>query len=292
MIQRFLMHLCAAELGHRVVFDGLGGDMITSLPAGYPAFLAVNGQLGTAIREAFLQWNNFHNRETPVWRPIASALWPLITYKGLREKRRSRAQKRFLADEMKLNLIRPEFAEAVGLEERFERYSSTLYRCSLEHNRSSGLRAAHVERVRVPYLTAACECGERVAAVGGVEARHPLLDREFTEFCLRLPWDHLSRNGWAKYGLRRLAAEVVPHKIAWRRDYGGLDWQYQARWTKSNRQMIIDQLMSDSRQLSDWIDWPVFSKRLQRAKIESDEMIDYISGRLVCLQIWTSRHFQ
>ena len=292
MIQRFLIHLSAAELGHRVVLDGVDGDMIASLPAGYPAFLAVNGQLGTAVREAFLQWTNYHNRETSVWRPIAGALWPLITNKSLREKRRSGGQKRFLAAEMKLNLIRPEFAEAIGLDERFERYSSTLYRCGLEHNRGSGLRAAHVERVRVPYLTAGVERGERVAAVGGVEVRHPLLDREFVEFCLRLPWDQLSRNGWTKFGLRRLAAEVVPHKIAWRRDGGGLDWQYQARWINGNRQIIIDQLMSDSGQLSDWIDWPMFSKRLQRAKIDRDEMIDYISGRLVCLQLWMSRHFQ
>ncbi len=292
MIQRFLMHLSAAEIGHRVVLDGVDGDMIASLPAGYPAFLAVNGQLGSAFREAFLQRKNFHNRQTSVLRPIAGALWPLITYKSLREKRRSQAQKRFLAAEMKLNLIRPEFAEAVGLEQRFERYSSTLHRCNLEHNRSSGLRAARVERVRVPYLTAAIERYERVAAVGGVEARHPLLDRELTEFCLRLPWDQSCRNGWSKYGLRRLAAEVVPHQIAWRRDYGGLDWQYQARWLNGNRQMIIDQLMSDSGQLSEWIDWPMFSKRLQRDKIERDEMIDYISGRLVCLKLWMCRHFQ
>ena len=291
MTQRYIMYLTAAGHGHRVLLDGVDGDLIASLPAGYPAFLAIKGQVWTALREAAGQWVNYHNRTVPLWRSIVPVLWPLLSNRSLRKTRRRRARERDFSSVLRSHYVRPEFARAVGLHERYQRYHFALDRCGLDYNLKSGLRAAHVERVRVPYLTAGIERYERVAASCGIEARHPLLDKQFVEFCIRMPQAQLCRDGWEKYGLRRLASEVVPGQVAWRRDGGGLDWQYVSKWMTANRQDMIDRLVSDYEVLSDWIDWPEFSRQLQRYIIDGNESIDCQLRRLYCLQAWVKSHF-
>ena len=194
--------------------------------------------------------------------------------------------------DVRQRFINPEFVKAVGMEARYEHYHETLRICGLEHNRKSGLRAAHIERVRVPYLTAGVERYERVASYCAVEARHPLLDRRFVELCISMPWNQLCRNGWSKFGLRQLAAELVPSQVAWRRDGGGLDWQYFSRWMRTNRQQVIDQLMSDSGPLTDWIDWAVFSKKLKQYMIDADDVTNDAIWRVYCLKIWIDSQFR
>jgi asparagine synthase (glutamine-hydrolysing) len=289
-LQRFLLYQVAGRFGHRVVFDGLDGDLAPTLPFEYPSFLAVQGKWLPAATETFKQWTNYHDRRLAPWRPPAHLLWSLFAPRSLRDWKQARKRRRELQGYIHDNLLRPEFAEQVALSERYERYCATLAGGGFEQNRRGELSAAHIARIRVPYLADAAERCDRIAAAAGVEARHPLLDRDFVEFCIRSPWNQLSRNGWSKYGLRLLAAELLPQQIAWRRDNGNLAWQYFKRWMVDAREGMIERLMSDPGPLPGWIDWTVFSTQVQQYRMNPDLMTDYRVWQYDCLNTWLRRH--
>lgn len=291
MIQRFLMYQSASRFGHRVVFDGVDGDVVASLPGGYPRFLVRSGEPLKAFREVIGQRKLFQDQSTPFWRPPLSLVWSSVAPRPLLAKRIKRGMRHFVELQSSMAMINPELAEREGLQERYERYVSTLEKSGIEHNRKGGLRSAHAERVRVPFLTAAVERYERVAASSSIESRHPLLDRQFVEHCISLPWEQLSRQGWSKYGFRRFAATLLPQKVAWRRDNGTLDWLYLAKWLDLSRTKMAEQLLDNSDSLSDWINWPDFSTRIQQYILKPDLSTDYLVWRIYCLHSWLNRHF-
>lgn len=204
------LYLNAAQDGHVAVMDGVDGNLVASLTSAYPVFLLRRGRFISGWRETLGLRRNFYGGAYPLVYDVTAVLKPLLIPNSLRRLKRQFSQSSFKAL-LERGLITREYALEVGLRERWERFEDD--RSVMRHQT---LRQSHVAQVDASYLTAAIERYGRLAAMCGCEQREPLLDREFIEFCISLPWRQKVRNGWSKYGLRRLAESVVPESVAWR----------------------------------------------------------------------------
>ena len=79
------------------------------------------------------------------------------------------------------------------------------------------LDAARFQDIAHYSLPALLRYEDRNSMAHSVEARVPYLDRAVAQCALRLPSGDLSRDGYSKYPLRQLAAQVLPAPIAWRK---------------------------------------------------------------------------
>jgi asparagine synthase (glutamine-hydrolysing) len=79
------------------------------------------------------------------------------------------------------------------------------------------LDAARFQDIAHYTLPALLRCEDRSSMAHSVEARVPYLDRAVAKCAMRLPPGDLSRDGYSKYPLRQLAAQVLPAPIAWRK---------------------------------------------------------------------------
>ncbi len=91
------------------------------------------------------------------------------------------------------------------------------------------------------YLTKA----DRASMYASLETRAPFLDRAVAEFALSLPSDLKLHHGRGKYILRELAAQKLPHSIAWRKKHGfGLPV---GQWLKNEwKDLLTDTLSQQS----------------------------------------------
>jgi asparagine synthetase B (glutamine-hydrolysing) len=118
-------------------------------------------------------------------------------------------------------LIDPEFGRDVDLQSRIRDTQTVQLLPS-----SISLQEWHIRAMQMPYLTAAFERYERLAAYLGVETRHPLLDVRLLRLSSSLPMSQKVRGGWSKYMLRRVASSRLPDAVAWRRGWEELGWMF------------------------------------------------------------------
>ncbi len=77
-----------------------------------------------------------------------------------------------------------------------------------------------------------------------LETRAPFLDRAVAEYALTLPPNLKMRRGQGKYILRQLAAQKLPHSIAWRKKHGfGLPV---GQWFKDEWKELLTDTLSES----------------------------------------------
>jgi asparagine synthase (glutamine-hydrolysing) len=79
-----------------------------------------------------------------------------------------------------------------------------------------GLQDARNADLREFSLPALLRYEDRNSMAHGIEARVPYVDRQVAGCALRLPPIDLYCHGFSKYPLRELAAQLLPHTIAWR----------------------------------------------------------------------------
>lgn len=119
-------------------------------------------------------------------------------------------------------MINPEFAHSVGLRERLaflDRQGNRQVLPSFQQERC--------ESMTQPFLAAAVERYDRVAASVGIEARDPFLDLRVVRYSLSLPPDQkLGGGGWPKVVLRRAMQGRLPDEVRWRRGKQHLGWAF------------------------------------------------------------------
>lgn len=218
MINVFLR---AASRGHRVVLDGVEGDLVHSLPNSYVGDVLLGGSPCRAVQELKgLRDHDFQQGAT--WfQSVRECLLPSFIPGHLRRVRRSVFSSGWTRRQLRDSPINGHFAEVTGLYERllsFHRKSPT--------RADDRLRTLQLNGMTHPLLAVGLERYDRVAALCGVEPRHPLLDRRLVEFSIALPWDQKVRQGWSKYHMRRLAERLLPGEIAWRRGKEHLGWAF------------------------------------------------------------------
>lgn len=107
-------------------------------------------------------------------------------------------------------MVAPAFAERVGVADRLTRFEP------VEQAGATTVREAQRVLLMSPRLTMALETTDHLAAMQGVELRHPFIDKRLIEFCLALPPEQSLRNGWTRLILRRALQNALPEAVTWR----------------------------------------------------------------------------
>ena len=184
----------ARAAGLKVMLDGQGGD---ELLAGYERYapiwareVARAGGTLTALREfARLAW---HMQSGPHG---MTAMAAYFMFPALR--------RRVIA--ARTAFLRTEFAPGV---------QELLTRMAGSSRRLHDARMADITAFSLPALL---RFEDRNSMAHSIEARVPYVDRGVVSCALRIPDTELLREGFTKYPLRTVAAQVLPGGIAWRR---------------------------------------------------------------------------
>ncbi|MFT3925824.1 MAG: asparagine synthase-related protein [Myxococcales bacterium] len=91
--------------------------------------------------------------------------------------------------------------------------ASELARHAEERLSDRSLRALHHRAVTAPMLPFYLEVYDKLAAVLGVEHRHPYFDTALVEFCLALPPEQRLFEGWDRVIQRRAFQGLIPEPI-------------------------------------------------------------------------------
>jgi asparagine synthase (glutamine-hydrolysing) len=271
-IHHRMIYLSARERGHVAVMDGVDGDGVASLTTAYPAYLLRDGQLLTAHRELIGKWNHYHRRTISLWKTYTDPLRLALVPEFLRKMKRSllNRQPGWLEQSAPISSA---FAASTQVAAR-----QADFRRRVDLGRLDTLRQAHAKRITVPYLTAGIERYGRIAAACGVEQRQPFLDLRVIEHCLSLPWQQKSRNGWSKFGLRRVAERVLPTEVAWRTGWDSILWKFQSARDDLNRERIIEAASQDDEFKNRIFLAKNFDQLLDEYKIGGVDVADSVSN--------------
>ncbi len=208
----------ARAAGHRVIFDGVEGDLVYSQPGDLAFTLLRSGQMRAGF--ALLQTQQASLAHTV--KRLCAMLVPVARL----SRRRSTLARRIITEEIDKSPLRLDRCARAALIDR--------YLVHQEHRRRlfADPMAQHAAWLDTPYITSALERYDRAAALCGVELRHPLLDQRLVEFALSLPWSLKRKAGWSKWLLRQIAPEL-PVEIRERWDHPHLGWTFNSVWASA-----------------------------------------------------------
>jgi asparagine synthase (glutamine-hydrolysing) len=216
-----MIYLYTRQHFGNVVLDGLDGDGVAGISTMYPSCLIRSGQFSTALQEIRGMSRHYYCGRISIPRLALQVIRPVLTPDFLRRwKHRWWVGSRFDPIIKDAQLSRA-FVQKTRLPERVREY-----RGQSGISFKTDLRALHIDRLEVPYLTAGIERYNRLAASCGVEARAPLLDKRVVEFCVAMPWQQMWRGGQSKYALRSVLQRHVDHEIAWRTGWEAINWKF------------------------------------------------------------------
>lgn len=210
----YWLYLDAAKQGMRVMLDGVEGDLVMSLSRDYPQTLVREGQLLRARHELMAMAANNRVVRQNFARYALKSMLP----RWLSRQRSLRAPARWLNTLLTDSVLSPQLRNDPALARRHLALRETRF----THHTS--MNELYRWWLGQPFIPIAMERYDRAAAVCGVEARHPLLDKRVVEFCASLPWNLKARDGWSKWILRTSMGGRLPQAVIWRTDkphYGG-----------------------------------------------------------------------
>ncbi len=229
MVMIIAVYLLANKHGYKVILDGIDGDVVASLSPSYPAWFLQKGnwiQAFTAMKE---QGKNYYQGYRSLSEIIKENFRTAFVPKILRRLKYKYMQANMLDSAIEKTIINRDFARRINLNKRLN-----LLRDHSYQGIGSTLIDQHIKTVSHPYLTVGIERYHRVAAICGVEPRHPLLDKRVVEFLVSMPWDQKVRSGWSKYLLRKTCENVLPREVCWRQGREHLGWEFASKWLAIN----------------------------------------------------------
>jgi len=201
------LYTAARRRGVRIILDGVPGDNVVSQGTGYITFLLRTGKWRTAVTEA-VGISRLYHPYYPLWKTLfKSARAAFAPAWGRRLWRKIRPRNK-LSEAIKDTIIDPDFANSVDVLGRLE-----IQRKSVHPAPPKTIRETQFNNLNAPYITAALERYDRVAAMHSIEARHPFMDRRLVEFCLALPWTKRMHRGRSKIVLRDATAGLIPKEV-------------------------------------------------------------------------------
>ncbi|WGV27617.1 lasso peptide isopeptide bond-forming cyclase [Halotia branconii] len=135
------------------------------------------------------------------------------------------------------NLINPDFAERIRLNERMQILAdSSEPPLTVKQDQWLSLTQG--------LLTYTLEQMDQYAAMFSLEARHPFMDKRLIEFCLALPSEQKLYQGWGRMVMRRALEGILPQEVQWRGGKTDLTANFIDGLLKRDRH-ILDQMMSN-----------------------------------------------
>lgn len=213
-----LMYERASRAGHRVMLDGIEGDLVTYAPAHYIAHLIKRFHIGQAWREATLA-QQFHTqrfgsgRERIFFADLLRAVAPAQAMSW----RRSLLAKRDISIP---TYVSAAFVDRLRLRERTKQQMS-------DHPTSKPDSVAGRLRMlrKAPGLRVGLEGMAMVGDRFALEPRHPWSDGRLVNFFLSLPVERRVRDGWTKHLVRSWTAKRVAPAAVWHSGKAHLGWQ-------------------------------------------------------------------
>jgi len=244
-----LMYIEAKRQRVKILLDGVFGDELTTLGQWYIGAMLRSGHWRSAIREA-VGYSNFYGGDfyparRILFQEIGRSFLPLSLRSLVRKFRLSKRRKNLLAR----TIINREFATQQQVPERLDHLSRSLDTSDLwQAAQHQALWFNH------PYLTAALERYDEVAAAHSIEPRHPYLDKRLVEFCLALPLDQKMRAGWTKYVARKAVQRMLPEEVCWRKGKDQLTAEFMQARLRLERQRIEKVAVNDVKLVGKYID--------------------------------------
>lgn len=234
-----MMYLAAARSGHRVMHDGIDGDLTTFTPTRYMGGLLRSGEWRRAWTESRrASVNNTYLRSLSPMVIFLKSVWDVVAPLRLKLFRQSisrMGQGRTFGH----SLINRDFAADIRLAARLEKWQAETL--AIAHQ---GGQREHIHALTQPGITRGMEGFDRVAARYGVEPRHPWVDRRLVEWYLRLPLRQKARDGWTKYLLRSAMAPWLDAEIRWHQRKDHLGWRFVDHLMEKNREQVRSALES------------------------------------------------
>ena len=202
------LYAAAAEAGHRIMLDGVAGD-VTLGPGHAAADFLRRGRLLRGWREVAAE-NRFYRIDQPTRIEFARQAAVAFVPDFLRGWRTDRRLARSAREPAYETVLHPDFAQRIGFAQR---------RCEFiaSRRRPRGYENERAWELMSNYRVAGRERYERVAASFGIETRDPFADAKLMEFSAALPPEQLLRNGYPKHILRVAMQDRLPDAVRWRR---------------------------------------------------------------------------
>lgn len=302
------------ELGLRISLDGFDGD--TTVCHGTPRIteLARQGDWETCIQEvkAFaphfhlspsatfgnyalphlkdfvskFRWIEFFQGVQVIHKHFGVSRKRLIINHGIKPvlaqiRQWPRKQQKAAKSSVSHNqLVKNDFAESIGLNERIEKLD-------LASKNPLTVREQHCNGLTQGVLPFVLEQVDRCAANFSIEARHPFMDKRLVEFCLALPAEQKLSQGLGRMIMRRGLEGILPEKVQWRGGKGDASDNFDDGFLKRDR-LLLDEVMSNQiKHLEKYIDSDFLQECYQRlisGEIRDNDII--VTWQVVVITLW------
>ena len=203
----------AQRCGLSAVLDGIDGDLVFGIHGPYLPMLVRRGRIVGFAREVWANNRRSGGSLARLLRSLSANAFNALPHDWHFWRKSSSGKN---ASHLCSNsIVRQEFAERYGVVERMANVRKLT-------PSTMDLRNNHVHWIEHPFATVGMERYQRVASRFGLLARHPLFDVRLLEYCVNLPWNLRTQNGWTKYGLRKSMTRCLPSEICWRREFDNL----------------------------------------------------------------------
>jgi len=215
--------LAARREGLTALLDAGGGDVVLN-PGSYITRLIRQGHLVTAVQEILAEPNFWDSppRLPALARHLLRAATPEFVKNAVRPWRQQAEARRFTA----ASLISADFAQQVGLDERYDRMFQMF-----PADWVADPAAERIRKIR-PNVSAGCERYQRLAKYAGLETRDPFLDLNVVRLCAHIPGHVLLRNGWPKWILREAMVDRLPDETRWGRGKPHIGWVFSEQFLR------------------------------------------------------------
>jgi asparagine synthase (glutamine-hydrolysing) len=280
-----MMCQAASRNQHRVMLNGVSGDLTMYVPNRYPAYLMRDGQWRQAWQECQgASRNNTYLRESAplkLWLLNVGTAYLPEQLKPL--ARRLRGQRSPLAH----SVIKPAFAQRLHLAERLR-----IQQSAEGQPKFGNIRQTHAEVINSPILGIVLGLTgyEHMAGRFGVELRDPWADRRVVEFFLRLPLRFNVRDGWTKYLVRSAFGNELEAKVRQRLGKEHLGWHFASRLMRETPGFVSKALeINLDHTLGDYVDLDALRTRYQNFQTKGDDEERDFFYEVMALVLWLRR---
>jgi asparagine synthase (glutamine-hydrolysing) len=205
-----MMYLAANRRGHRVMLDGIDGDLATYTPPRYTASLLRAGAWRVAWAEAkHASMNNtFLQGKSPL-SILSRSAWDAYaptTAKWLKDMLWDSRQKNPFTN----ITIHHGLAARVGFSRRVKECRARSRRMRRQSDQER-----HIQVLTPPGIVSGLEGFDTEAARYGMESWHPWSDKRVIEFFVRLPVHYKVRDGWTKFPVRKTMEAQLQSHVVW-----------------------------------------------------------------------------
>jgi asparagine synthase (glutamine-hydrolysing) len=262
--------------GVRVALTGIDGDTVVDQSVGRLLELARGGRWITLAREvdAIARVSN-RPRQLVLRRHVVK---PFFSERMLRVWQSLRGIRQPIG--LAPTVIRPEFAQEVGLPERLATQRPSppeKVRMSQENHWGNLLSGVW------PY---AFETNNKICAAFSVDDTHPFFDRRLVEFCLGVPSEQKLTQGYARMIMRRGMAGILPEKVRWRTSKGNYSYTFSYGLLKHDRKILEQTIMRDSHLIGRYVDTGELRRIYERFLVESSAIDAQFLVSAVYLITW------